>query len=232
MARCEECNRDFSSDEGLSQHRRDVHGEGKTSKHELKKMKKEERILQERKDMKKREKKTKTKKIAIIAVVILALIGAGLLLPSTGNITGEDGERKLPVVGVVGSTHTHQGLKVYLDGVPVDFSQPQYQVRSRAAHFEGGDGNTLHTHAVGVSLGFLFNTLGMSFDPNCFILDNGDEFCNNGEKTLKFFVNGQQNDEFQYYQTRESDHILISYGDESEEEIKQQLDSVVFSAGA
>lgn len=102
----------------------------------------------------------------------------------------------------------------------------QYQLRSRHVHFENRDGNVVHKHATGLTAGFFLNSLGIEFDSSCLTLDTKEEFCNIGDKTLKLYVNGQMNFEYEDYEMKDLDKILISYGDESEQDIQKQLDSI------
>lgn len=122
--------------------------------------------------------------------------------------------------------HEHAKFAVYLNGDPVDFSLRKYQVKDRFIHVEGGDGTTLHKHVAGMNLGDFFSSLGMKFTRDCFILDNGESYCNGDDKTLKFYVNGEQNSMFDNYEPMDGDKILISYGSESEDQIIQQLSRI------
>jgi hypothetical protein len=59
------------------------------------------------------------------------------------------------------------------------------------------------------------------------MLVNGTNYCNEGDKTLKFFVNGVSNNAYDRYVLRDGDRILISYGSETEEQIQQQLNTLI-----
>ena len=133
--------------------------------------------------------------------------------------------KSYPKIGPLGSTHIHADIKVYVNGNPIDFSQPKYQLRSKYVHFENGDGNVVHVHAKGVTINFMLNTLGMNLDSKCLTIDS-QKFCNQGNKSIKFFVNGKRNYEFGNYVIKDLDKILISYGDENESEIIYQLNSI------
>jgi len=104
---------------------------------------------------------------------------------------------------------------------------------SNFTHLHDGDGEIIHKHMSTITLGDFFSSLGMWFGEECFILDadlpssdGGTEYCNDGEKTLKMYVNGQPNHEFGDYELSDLDRILITYGDETDEEIQSQIDSV------
>lgn len=125
---------------------------------------------------------------------------------------------------VFGSAHEHAAFAVILDGQKVDFSQPRYDVKSRFIHVEGGDGTTVHRHAEGVPFGFFLESLGMGIQNDCFVHDNGTQFCEDGSKRLKFFVNGEEVDSISDYVVEEEDRVLVIYGGQTEEEIQQELD--------
>jgi hypothetical protein len=128
--------------------------------------------------------------------------------------------------GAVGSTHEHSAFKLFINGQRVDFSQPPYQLKSQYVHFEGGDGDTIHKHATGVDIGFLFETIGMKFTSECLTMNNGTQYCNEGNNTLKFFVNGARNSMYNNYVLKDDDKILLSYGSEEQQQIDEQLKTV------
>ena len=223
-SRCEPCNREFQSDEALAQHNRDKHGTGKESKAETKEVKQQDKKDRKESEIEKsiRAKKIKrTAKYGIVMLVIIALLY--FIIISLGSSPTSKLREGL---GAAGSQHVHTDFKVYLDSRAVDFSQPRYQVRAQHVHVEGGDGDVIHVHATGVKTGFFFSTLGMKFNQTCFVADRS--YCNNENKTLKFFVNEVHSDEWETYVLQSMDKILISYGNETD--LSSQLDSITTKA--
>lgn len=165
------------------------------------------------------KKRVSRKTLAIYLIVVLL---------AAGGVYGIYGVFTSRPAGPPGSAHEHADIKVYVDGRSVDFSQQKYLVRSDYVHFEGGPGlgDVIHVHATDVTLGFLFDTLGITFNSTCLVLDTGTTSCNGGGKTLKLYVNGERNTLFDDYEVNGFDKILITHGDETEEEIQAQLDSV------
>jgi len=125
--------------------------------------------------------------------------------------------------GALGSEHSHAGILVKVFGDTFDFSAPAYQIKSSWIHFEGNDGTTIHKHATGVTLGYLFETLSLGLDDQCFTFQDGRSFCTDDEYSLKFFINGEALDDIRDYEISEDDKILISYGAETADEIESQL---------
>ena len=128
-----------------------------------------------------------------------------------------------PGSGVLGDDHTHTSILVRIFGDKFDFSSPAFQIKSSWIHFEGQNGDTIHRHSTGVTLGYLFETLGITVNFECFIFPDGRSFCENDDYSIKFFINHEQVPDIAGYVIDENDKILISYGNESPDEIDAQL---------
>ena len=124
---------------------------------------------------------------------------------------------------ILGDAHEHASILVKIFGDRFDFSQPKFQIKSSWIHFEGLEGNTIHRHSKNVTLGYLFETLNIGLSDQCFVFDDGREFCTNGKYSLKFYINGKQVDEINSYIIYDGDRILVSYGSENEDEIAEQI---------
>ena len=84
-------------------------------------------------------------------------------------------------------------------------------IRHEPIHTHDSSG-TLHLEMQGmvrrkdIELERFFEIWGKQFNSNCVL-----EFCNGSEGTLKMFVNGQPNQEFDKYQMKDGDLIEIRY---------------------
>ncbi len=133
-------------------------------------------------------------------------------------------------IGLVNSAHDHADMIVYVNGERINFSQEQFQVRSTYVHFEGGDGDVVHTHATNVNLGFTFQALGMRITSTSISTQDGQLYENGAAGELKVFVNGVRIEDPPNYIIQALDKILISYGDENEAELQALLETVPDSA--
>ena len=131
-----------------------------------------------------------------------------------------------PGSGTLGDEHEHASMLVRIFGDKFDFSLPAYQIKNSWIHFEGQDGTTIHRHSSGVTLGYLFETLGIAIDENCYIFPDGREFCTSDEFSIKYFINHQPVESINDYVLKEGDRILISYDDENQEKIDAQLNEL------
>lgn len=119
--------------------------------------------------------------------------------------------------------HIHADFKAYIDDKAVDFSVPMYQLRDKYVHVEDGVGELIHIHKKGITIGNFFETLDIGFNKTCLIIPMRGSYCNTDDKKLSFYVNGIENNEFDSYEIKDLDRILVSYGEGG---IKDQLESV------
>jgi len=157
--------------------------------------------------------------IAVLAVIAI-IVGYSVFVFLTMTETAPGGPEN---AGALGSDHTHTALLVKIFGDTFEFSGPAFQIKSSWIHFEGRDGTTIHKHATGVTLEFLFDSLRLGVDDKCYVFPDGKSFCTQDDFTLKFFINGEQVSDIRDYEGMEGDRVLILYGGETPEEIDAYL---------
>lgn len=167
---------------------------------------------------------------AIIAILVILFLwqwlSKGALLNQLNKSQNYNNQiQSLVGIGILGSAHLHADVKVYINGQAIDFSQQKYQLKNSFLHFEDGIGDVIHTHATGLTVGHMLKSVGIDFNNNCIVVDK-QSYCNDENNNLKFYVNGQLNNEFDDKIIQNLDKFLISYGDENETEIQKQLNSV------
>ena len=128
-----------------------------------------------------------------------------------------------PGAGKLGGEHVHASLLVRIFDDKFDFSVPSYQIKSSWIHFEESDGITIHRHASGVTLGYLFDSLNIGIDSDCYAFPDGRQFCTNEDYSLKYYLNHQLVKDINDYVIQDDDRILITFGNETPEQIEEQL---------
>jgi len=176
--------------------------------------------------------------------LIIAAVSATAIL-SVGVFYGFDIfglQSPYPGVGKPGSEHVHATFKVYVEGESLYFSSqnnPEYVKASEYIFLEDAP-QIIHRFAKGATLGMFFEAMGLEFNSSCIKLDKPimgfnstvtrfsgkTEFCNEGDKVLKFYVNGKLNEEYEKYVINDGDKILPSYGIHTEKSIKSQLNTL------
>ncbi|MBI3380006.1 DsbA family protein [Candidatus Gottesmanbacteria bacterium] len=131
--------------------------------------------------------------------------------------------------------HAHVDFKVYVDGKSIDFSQAKYQSKegkelNQNIHLHDNNGNTIHLHKRGITIGEFFTSLGIQLSNSELKMDTGEDYKNNSSDTLKMFVNGKENTQFGDYISQDLDRILISFGPGNDKNIQDQLASVTDTA--
>jgi flagellar basal body-associated protein FliL len=168
-------------------------------------------------------RKRRNKQLMIIVPAVLVLIA---IMAYAVTVYSENLQKPNLKFGPLGSEHVHAAFAVKINGEKLNFSQPQYQVRSKYIHVENNDGNTLHRHATRVPVGEFFRSVGMNVTNNCFTLENKTSYCSNGTSNLEFYVNGNKTNSIANYVLKDNDRILIVYGNKNEMETQQDLDAL------
>ena len=190
------------------------------------KERKEREVKRENYATKHSAEKRKQTLIAIgVLAIIAVIVGYAGYLFLTMTVEAPGGPEN---AGALGSEHSHAAILVKIFGDTFEFSGPAFQIKSSWIHFEGRDGSTIHKHATGVDLGYLFETLAIGLDDQCYVFPDGKQFCSNEDYKLNFFINREQVSDIRDYTIMEDDRVLIVYGAETPEEIEAyllQLDS-------
>ena len=159
------------------------------------------------------------KALGILSVVAaISAYASYEFINSSGDVPGAPEN-----AGKLGDEHIHASVLVRIFGDKFDFTLPNYQIKSSWIHFENQDGDTIHRHASGVELEFLFNSLAIGIDEDCFTFPDGRAFCTNEDYSLKYFINHKEVNDIREYVVMEEDRILISYGPDNENAIEKQL---------
>ena len=163
------------------------------------------------------EKRKHTLIAIAVFSVIAVIVGYSVFLFTTITETAPGGPEN---AGALGSDHAHAAIIVNIFNDEFDFSAPAYQIKSSWIHFEGRDGSTIHKHATGVTLQFLFDSLLLGLDEKCFVFQDGRSFCTNEDYSLKLFINEDQVSDIRDYEVMEGDRVLVLYGGQTPEEIQ------------
>ena len=164
------------------------------------------------------------KKNTLMALGVLAIVASIVVYASYIFVTTEGTAIGAPPnAGSLGDEHEHASMLTMIHGDRFDYASPAFQVKTTWIHFERQDGATVHRHASGVDLAYLFNSLSIGLDKECFIFPDGKQFCTNDDYSLKFYMNHKLVPDITEYVIQDNDRILISYGGDTEEQINEQL---------
>jgi hypothetical protein len=173
---------------------------------------------------------------AILGVALLVagvLIGWKWIADEKQDLTVETCEGCPPRVPV----HWHADFALFIDGEKFDFDNEDYFSTEEEAinanvHLHAPRYNVVHVHrslttwiefleSIGFDLTDGTTLAGQQGAPTCLTTPDGDEVCEDGENTFKFFVNGVQVDGIADTEIADIDRVLVSYGPESVEEVER-----------
>lgn len=180
-----------------------------------------------------KRKYTPEQKLKIGAVFILVVAVAAFLtydkpsFPAESiNPFGIPYDYPLGQPEIIEIYHMHADFLVVVNGKNVSFDRREFDFVNPAIHIHvqnfAGD-RVMHIESRDAVLYDFFSSLDMAFNSTCFSVDGG-EYCNNSTHSIKLFVNGMENKDFENYQPKDLDRILVIYGSESD--VQEQIDSV------
>jgi len=178
------------------------------SKTKRKELKRQERDAERERTMRRRTLKRSLRwgSIALALLAVLAGIGGGAWYVSSRPPIVE-----AEVVSRSG-LHRHSNLRIFIKGKVRDIpANVGIGAVHRPVHTHDPDG-VIHLEFDGLvtlddlRLREFFASWGERFDRNCIF-----EYCNGPDGTVKMFVNGEENQEFERYVMRDGDKIEITY---------------------
>jgi len=141
-------------------------------------------------------------KIPVTWIVLLGLMSAitvGVLLePKTASYD----------TFVFGSAHEHASISIKIFDDKFDLTKPEFQLQSHFIHLENNNGYVVHRHSDSVPIGFLFQTLNLELTQDCFVFQDGKEFCSNDNYALKFYINEKRVDDLRDYLIFDGDFLF------------------------
>ncbi len=159
--------------------------------------------------------------LILIAVISISAVGLGLGLYSLLAVSKTTGYVSLPDKPI----HWHPHLEIMIKdekvlipaniGMGTGYSNsPFYDTMMDMTNMHShDDSGTLHWEVMlhaptreDLYLGNFFQVWGKTFNENCIF-----EFCNGPEGSVKMFVNGKQNHDFENYIVRDADEIIIEF---------------------
>ncbi len=115
---------------------------------------------------------------------------------------------------------------IYTNGTRREFTDPKYHNTSGDLFIDASSPHTIRVREEGRVWSDFFNTLPMQVTPVCLTTGTGQQFCTDSTQSLKFFINGTEDQNALEREIRPGDKLLISYGPKNDPEIPSQLSAV------
>lgn len=176
--------------------------------------------------------------LPVVVLLMAAVVVLAVLLVRSG---GDDGpvtvvcEPGTPGCELRQSVHWHADFALYIRGERYDFNHERFFSTadvelSENVHIHEPFHNVVHAHREGTTWREFFHSLGFELTDECLTLLDGEQLCSSDTMRLSFIVNGVRVDGLAFQDITDIDRALISFGDESDEELWQQYAEVTDEA--
>lgn len=157
----------------------------------------------------------------LVVLGILILLGLGIFL----FILKPEGKSE---INIIPSTKKVVSFKasfaIFTNGTFRIFTDSKYHGKSPDAFMD--EANIVIVKKNGTTWADFFNTLPMTLNKDCIITGTGQTFCTNNTSRLRFFINGSEEPNALDKEIKENDKLLITYGNETESQIKLQQEQI------
>jgi len=115
---------------------------------------------------------------------------------------------------------------IFTNGTFRVFTAPMYHNLSADMYIEANNPNTIIIKKAGATWSDFFSTLPFKLSHECLTTGTNQTFCTKEGSVLKFYLNGERKENVLDQEIQDGDKLLVTYGSESEIEIKKQLDKI------
>ncbi|MDB5186172.1 MAG: hypothetical protein JWL85_695 [Candidatus Saccharibacteria bacterium] len=141
------------------------------------------------------------------------------------------------------AVHYHANFALYINGQREEFKSFTYYEEVAACtsdavdnpkvrvHMHDQNNHLIHVHASGVTWGHFFANLGFTLGDTVLKTDNGIFADGTDGNKLEFLLNGQKVNGIANKIITSEDTLLINYGKDSEDTLKQRYDGIPHDAG-
>lgn len=170
-----------------------------------------------------------SKILILAAVIFVAFILGYIFYSNTATMTDStvSTNNSLAQNTPTLATEIEAYFAIFTNGTFRIFTSPMYHNLSPDAYIEANNPHTVHVKKAGITWGDFFSTLPFELRSDCLTTGTGQTFCTGDNGTLKFYINGVQDDDALSAEIKDGDKLLVTFGTESEEEIRQQLNTEV-----
>lgn len=115
---------------------------------------------------------------------------------------------------------------IFTNGTFRVFTASMYHNLSPDVYIEASNPNIVKVKKAGLTWNNFFSTLSFKLTSDCLTTGTKETFCTGNRGTLKFYLNGERNGVVLDQEIQNGDKLLVTFGTESEEVVKQQIDKI------
>ncbi|MBI2617544.1 hypothetical protein HYW55_05385 [Candidatus Gottesmanbacteria bacterium] len=162
--------------------------------------------------------------VALGAIAIIGWYGFSTLTPRiTEQTTTLEVQPTQSTSFVVNKTAK---FAIYTNGTFRVFTASMYLNLSEDVYIQGDSPNVVRVKKEGITWDDFFKTLPFKLTKDCLTTGTEETFCSGQKGTLRFYLNGIKTDDLLTREIEETDKALITYGDQSENQIQEQINQL------
>lgn len=171
-------------------------------------------------------------KLIFVGIVITILLVAGYFIFSNSkkntNSTADETSLKQSNISssVPQTVNSQASFAIFTNGTFRVFTASMYHNLSEDVYIQADNPNVVLVKKSGITWDDFFKTLPFSLTKNCLTTGTKETFCTGAKGTLKFYLNGEQEEEILGLEIQNNDTLLVTFGNESEIVIKEQIDQI------
>lgn len=171
-------------------------------------------------------------KVVGIGAIIILIFLFGVILFSNMQTAPESSSSKNNTTTATTETSAtpitdiKASFAIFTNGTFRIFTASMYHNLSQDAYIEASNPNIVLVKKAGTTWNDFFLTLPFKLTSECLTTGTNETFCTGNSGTLKFYVNGEQNNNALSQEIKAGDKLLVTFGTESDVQIKKQIDRI------
>ncbi|MBI4097241.1 MAG: hypothetical protein HY428_02380 [Candidatus Levybacteria bacterium] len=167
-----------------------------------------------------------------IGIVITILLVAGFFIfpnskKNTDSTADETSLKQSNKFSSVPQTVNKQAsFAIFTNGIFRIFTASMYHNLSDDVYIEASNSNIVKVKKAKITWDDFFKTLPFTLAKDCLTTGTRETFCTGSKGALKFYLNGEKNENALNQEIKDGDKLLVTFGNESEIVIKEQLDQI------
>lgn len=115
---------------------------------------------------------------------------------------------------------------IFTNGTFRVFTASMYHNLSKDVFIQADNPNIVYVKKAELTWNDFFSTLPFKLTSDCLTTGTKETFCTGDRGTLKFYLNGKRNGNVLDHEIQNGDKLLVTFGNESENTIKQQINKI------
>jgi len=163
--------------------------------------------------------------VFLAAVVGFILVTNSQMLPSQSDQQAEQSQESNESVSE--AVDIKASFLIFTNGTKRTFADTMYHNLSNDVYIESALNPTIvNVTKSGITWNDFFKTLPFELDTECLVTGTGQKFCDGNQEKLTFYLNGVEESSLLQKEIQSGDQALITFGNESEEQIKKQFEQI------